>query len=111
VADDDPVNDQLIEFTFRQPKVNGSGAIAKYVVPDPRDNSVDLHEILPEDQYYDGTTNVKQDGFSGKDVVLGQLKGYRIPEGNYNLELKTKTGGKTPMESNTASIPLIIEPN
>jgi hypothetical protein len=54
---------------------------------------------------------VKQEGFSGKDVVLGQLKGYRIPESNYNLELKTETGGKTPQRSSSASIPLIIEPD
>ncbi len=111
VADDDPVNDQLIEFTFRQPKVNGSGAIAKYVVLDPVNQYADLHEILPEDQYYDGTTNVKQEGFSGKDVVLGRLEGYAITEGNYNLELKTETGGKTPQRSSSASISLIIEPD
>jgi hypothetical protein len=43
--------------------------------------------------------------------VLGQLKGYRIPESNYNLELKTETGGKTPQRSSSASIPLIIEPD
>jgi len=111
VADDDPVNDQLIEFTFRQPKVNGSGAIAKYVVLDPVNQYADLHEILPEDQYYDGTTDVSQEGFSGKDVVLGRLEDQEISEGNYDLELKTETGGTIPQRSSSASIPLIIEPD
>jgi len=109
VADDDPVNDQSIEFTFRQPKVNDSGAIAKYVVPHPQYPSQDLHEILPEDQEDSG--EVTQEGFSGKDVVLGRLKGYEILKGNYNLELKTETGGATPLQSSAASIRLIIEPN
>jgi hypothetical protein len=79
------------------------------VVLNPTNPDVDLHDILPEDQEDSG--EVTQEGFSGKDVVLGRLKGYRITEGNYNLELKTETGGKTPLRSSSASIRLIIEPN
>jgi hypothetical protein len=50
MADDDPVNDQLIDSPSGSRRSTAAEAIAKYVVPDPRDNSVDLHEILPEDQ-------------------------------------------------------------
>ena len=107
VADDDPVNDQLIEFTFRQPKVNDSGAIDSYIVQDPVNTDQPLHEILPIDQK-DGQDNVTQEGFSGKDAVLGRLKGYLIPEGRYNLELRTKAGNRY---SVPASVRLIIDSN
>jgi len=99
------VNDQLIEFTFRQPKVNDSGAIDRYVVQNPVYQAQELHEILPTDRSYNG---IVQEGFSGKDAVLGRLKGYMIYEGNYDLELRTEAGGKM---SAPASVRLIIDPN
>jgi len=108
VADDDPVNDQLIEFTFRQPKVNGSGAITQYIVPDPVDsNQPPIHLILPADQPLPG--GLTQEGFSGKDVVLGILRNYQIPKGQHNLELKAEA--ESGLTSTAASVRLIIDPD
>ena len=77
-----------------------------HIVPDPNDPYTDLHYIFPEDQVQG--EEVRQEGFAGKDAVLGKLKGYGIPEGQYLLELKTEAGD---YQSEPASIRLIIDSN
>ena len=106
VADDDPVNDQLIEFTFQQPKVDSSDSIDRYVVPHPIYQYQELHFILPDDQM--AGDEVLQEGFLGKNVVLGNIKGRAIPEGDYSLDLKTEIGDQ---QSVPASVRLIIDPD
>ena len=109
VADDDPVNDQLIEFTFQQPKISDGREISRYIVMDPADSeNPPIHFISQENLYYPGTQIISQEGFSGKDVVLGRLEDKEIEKGDYSLDLKTEIGDQ---QSVPASVRLVIDPD